>query len=79
MDRFVCLLGARHHLPGGKLDPPTSVTQPHILVAPFGMQQGAVDETLAARGMKRFVRLSVPDFHQITQELLDNRFVVTLP
>lgn len=79
VDHFVCLMAAEDCLPEDALDLETFIALPHVLVAPFGMTQGAVDEALAQMEKSRFVRLSVPDFQLITPELLGSRYIVTLP
>lgn len=79
VDQFVCLTNAAIEIKNDVLDRERYIALPHILVAPFGMTHGAVDEVLTREGQKRFVRLSVPDFQQITPELLAGRYVVTLP
>ena len=43
------------------------------------MRRGYIDEVLEQRGYKRNVRLSVPSFSEVTSDLLDAGYIVTLP
>ena len=78
-DRFVCLMSKCHPLAKGKLTLENYANASHLMVAPLGMQHGYIDDQLLQKGYKRFVRLSVPDFSQITDGLLGNNNIVTLP
>lgn len=78
-DTFVCLMHERHPLAKKRLTLDRYVRAPHLLVAPLGKTAGTVDELLAREGRRRFVRMSVPEFHQIDEALLDDAHLVTLP
>ena len=78
-DRFVCLMSKRHPLANKALTIDEYANVPHLMVAPLGMKHGYIDDQLLQRGRKRFVRLSVPEFFQISYELLGDDKVVTIP
>ena len=78
-DHFVCLMGAGHPLAREEMTLEAYAAARHILVAPLGMRVGHIDEHLAGAGLSRFVRLAVPDFFQITPEILGDRHLTTLP
>ena len=78
-DRFVCLMSQRHPLAQKSLTLDDYANVPHLMVAPLGMTHGYIDDQLLQRGRKRFVRLSVPEFFQISYELLGDNNVVTVP
>jgi DNA-binding transcriptional LysR family regulator len=78
-DRFVCLMHKNHPLAKQKLTIDAYANAMHIMVAPLGKERGFIDEQLAQRGLRRQVRLSVPDFSQLEAHLLDGEHIVTLP
>jgi len=78
-DKFVCLMGVNHPLARTELSASAFANTEHIMVAPLGLQHGHIDEALAHLDLRRFVRLSVPYFSQITPPIMGNRRVVTLP
>lgn len=78
-DRFVCLMNKAHPLAKGELDLDGYVCTSHLLVAPLGKYKGFIDEQLLEQGLARHVRLSVPDFSQLSPHLLDDEHIVTLP
>ena len=51
----------------------------HLLVAPFGGTQGAVDRALHAHGHRRRIALTVPDFLLAPHIIARTDMVVTLP
>ena len=72
-------MSQRHPLAQKKLTLDDYANIPHLMVAPLGMNHGYIDDQLLQRGRKRFVRLSVPEFLQISYELLGDNNIVTLP
>lgn len=78
-DRFVCLMHKQHPLAKRKLTIETYAKAIHIMVAPLGKERGYIDAQLAQRGLRRYVRLSVPDFSQLETHLLRGEHIVTLP
>ena len=76
---FVCLLGAEHPQAGKGFTIESYASATHVMVAPLGMRQGFIDVVLSQYRLRRFVRLSVPDFFQITPEILGDKHVATLP
>ncbi len=78
-DRFVCLMSKAHPLAAGPLTMEGYARAAHLMVAPLGKEQGYIDDLLARSNRKRLVRLSVPQFMQITPELLGDDHIVTLP
>lgn len=78
-DRFVVAMHARNPLANTKLTPEIYAAARHILVAPLGMEAGAVDAVLTRRGLARKVIASVPSFGLVTPELLGADAIVTLP
>ena len=78
-DRFVCLMSKRHSLAQKVLTIDEYANAMHIMVAPLGMKHGYIDDQLLQRGRKRFVKLSVPEFFQISYELLGDDKIITIP
>ena len=78
-DRFVNLMGKSHPLANGTLTLENDSSVSHPMFAPFGMQRGYIDDQLLQKGYKRFTRLSVQKFPQITYALLGNNNMITLP
>jgi len=78
-ERFVCLMHKQHPLAKQKLTVDDYANSMHIMVAPLGKERGFIDEQLSQRGLRRHVRLSVPDFSQLETHLLDGEHIVTLP
>ncbi len=78
-DRFVCLMSREHPLAGETLTIDAYARAAHLMVAPLGKEQGYIDDLLARNNRKRLVRLSVPQFMQISSELLGDDHIVTLP
>ena len=78
-DEFVCVMGADHSLATSDLTVAAYAAADHVMVAPLGMRFGVVDELLAEKGLRRFIRLSVPDFIQITPDVLSRSHLATLP
>lgn len=78
-DRFVCLMHKKHPLAKRKLTIEAYAKAMHIMVAPLGKERGYIDEQLTQRGLRRQVRLSVPDFSQLETHLLQGEHIVTLP
>lgn len=78
-ERFVCLMNKQHPLAKRKLTVDDYANAMHIMVAPLGKEHGFIDEQLTQLGLRRHVRLSVPDFSQLETHLLDGEHIVTLP
>lgn len=78
-DYFVCLMNKTHPLSKKTLTPQNYAESTHLLVAPLGKERSHIDEQLLALGLKRQVRLSVPDFAQLDLYLLEESFIITLP
>ena len=78
-DQFVVLMSKDHPLALKRLSVTDYANAQHLLVAPLGMRRGYIDEVLEQRGYKRNVRLSVPSFSEVTSDLLDAGYIVTLP
>jgi len=78
-DRFVCLMSRKHVLAQKNLTLDDYADAAHLMVAPLGKQQGFIDDLLARRNRKRLVRLSVPQFIQISPEFLGPDHIITLP
>lgn len=78
-DRFVCLMGAAHPLAMGAFTIEAYAATTHVMVAPLGRRLGYIDDLLARHGLRRFIRLSLPEFYQIKPGLLGNRHISTLP
>jgi len=78
-DRFVTLMSVHHPLAHTPMTAEAYAATRHVMVAPLGMRAGHIDEILADRGLSRFVRLSVPDFYQITPDILGHDHLTTLP
>ena len=78
-DPFVCLMGRDHPLAKGRLTLKRYAAAMHVLVAPLGHGQGVVDLELQKLGLNRTVCASVPSFSMITQELLRDARITTVP
>ncbi len=78
-DRFVCLMSHKHALAQKTLTLDNYANAAHLMVAPLGKQQGFIDDLLARSNRKRLVRLSVPQFIQISPEFLGHDHIITLP
>ena len=78
-DRFVLLMGAQNPLAKKKIGIKDYALAQHLLVAPLSMQRGYIDDFLNQQGFTRNIRLSVPDFSEITAELVGDNNVVALP
>lgn len=78
-DHFVCLMSQQHPLADGLLDLTGYAEATHVMVAPLGKLRGFIDDQLIPLGLKRHVRLSIPDFSQLEPHLLDGDHIVTLP
>lgn len=78
-DRFVVAMRADNPLAPGDLTLENFAAARHILVAPLGHSQGAIDKPLSDLGLSRQIVASVPAFGLITPDLLGKSGVVTLP
>lgn len=78
-DRFVCLMNKNHALAKRPLTLKNYAEASHIMVAPLGKERGFIDDQLSLHGLRRRVRLSVPDFSQLGAQLLDHEHIITLP
>lgn len=78
-DQFVCLMSKKHFLAKQALTIESYSEATHLLVAPLGMERGYIDDLLRKKGYKRLVKLSVPDFSSINNQLLGDDKIITLP
>ena len=78
-DKFVCALHAENPLAKKKLTLEAYSNAPHIVVAPLGKRRGILDDYIAELGQERFIRLSVPDFADVSADLLGRDALITLP
>ncbi len=78
-DHFVCVMREDHPLAKGNLTLKRYADATHVLVAPLGYEQGVADVELARLGMERHVCASVSAFSMISEELLGNSRITTLP
>ena len=79
-DEFVCVMSQSNPLSQqDEIALEDYLAAPHIMVAPLGMDKGFIDNILLKRGLKRKIRLSVPDFQQLDGRLLGQEHIVSLP
>lgn len=79
-DHFVCLMAKSNPLAKkDKLTMASYLKAPHLMVAPLGKERGFIDNLLLKQGVKRKVRLSVPDFLQVDPSLLHTGHLLSLP
>lgn len=78
-DRFVCLMHSSHPLADSALTIEGYAGARHILVAPLGMTEGALDAALAERGLSRKIIATVPSFSLMTTELIGRDRLATMP
>lgn len=78
-ERFLCAVRRNHPRVGRRLDLATFAELPHLLIAPRGDPGGAVDEALAARGLRRRVALRVHTFHSAPLVVARSDLVLTAP
>jgi DNA-binding transcriptional LysR family regulator len=74
---FVCLLRRGHPVLRKRWTAATYAALPHILISPRGRVRGAVDRSLAARGLKRRVAYVSPTFHTAAGLVASTDFVLT--
>jgi DNA-binding transcriptional LysR family regulator len=78
-ERFVCLLRKDHPIGRRKLTLERFTSLQHVLVAPRGKAGSAVDDALAAKGLRRRVAAMVPHFLVAPLIVAQTDLVLTLP
>jgi len=78
-DPFVCVMHQNHPLAGVKLTRKRYAQASHVLVAPLGYEAGVVDAELDRLGLSRFVCASVSSFHLLSEAVLGESRVTTVP
>ena len=79
-DSFVCVLANKNKLADKALSLEDYTRASHLLVAPLGQAHGYIDDLLLAQQQtRRNIRLSLPNFCEVTPELLGAENLVTLP
>ncbi|HSV60860.1 MAG TPA: LysR family transcriptional regulator [Variovorax sp.] len=80
MQRYVCLFGADHPLAAkARLSLKDFSAAEHVLIQAAGTGHGQVDELLAAQGIVRRVRLTVPHFVAVGHILRAGTMIATVP
>lgn len=79
VDRFVVAMRRDNPLAGAPPDVKAYADARHLLVAPLGMNTGAIDALLAEQGLARRIVASVPTFSLIRPDLLGAHRIATLP
>lgn len=80
MQRYVCVFGAGHPLASkSRLSLKDFTSADHVLIQAAGTGHGQVDELMAAQGIVRRVRLTVPHFVAVGQILRSTPMVATVP
>lgn len=77
-DDFVVLFRKGHPLAKQKLDLEKYLSAQHLMVSPLGTVVGPVDEFLAARDLRRTVRVATPYFMNVSDTLLNSDLIVTM-
>lgn len=78
-DRFVCLMSKKHPLANIAITLENYAMAAHAMVASLGMRGGFIDDILAQKNMRRFIKTSVPSFSLINHSLLSDNTIATLP
>ncbi len=78
-ENFVCLVRKNHPEIGKRLTLKSYLEHDHLLISPFGGMTGTVDEALEKIGLKRRVRISVPQFTLAPRILSQTDLILTLP
>ena len=80
MQRYVCLFGASHPLAAkSRLSLKDFAAADHVLIQAAGTGHGQVDDLLAAQGIARRVRLTVPHFVAVGHILRSTPMIATVP
>jgi len=78
--RYVCLFAATHPLARKRsLTPKDFGAAEHVLVQAAGTGHGKADDVMAAQGIVRHIRLTVPHFVAIGHILRTTRMIATVP
>lgn len=77
--RYVCLFRKGHRLDKGRVALAEFAAAGHLVVVSAGTGHGRVDAMLAARGVERHVRLTVPHFVAVGHILQATDLVATVP
>ena len=79
-DSFVCVCNKHHALADQPLSIEAYASCSHLLVAPLGHARGYIDDYLLQHNKtQRQIRLSVPNFYEVTEQLIGTQNLVTLP
>jgi DNA-binding transcriptional LysR family regulator len=78
-ESFICLVRAEHPAIKKRLTLKQYLEFDHLLISPFGGMTGTVDEALEKIGLKRRVRMSVPQFALAPWILAQTDLILTLP
>lgn len=78
-ESFVCLVRAEHPAVKKRLTLKHYLEFDHLLVSPFGGMTGSVDTALEKIGLKRRVRMAVPQFTMAPWILARTDLILTLP
>lgn len=78
-ESFVCLVRAEHPAIRKRLTLKQYLEFDHLLISPFGGMTGTVDDALVKIGLKRRVRMAVPQFALAPWVLAQTDLVLTLP
>jgi DNA-binding transcriptional LysR family regulator len=80
LQRYVCIFGAKHPLARKRtLSLEDFCAADHVLVQAEGTGHGRADDLMAARGIARRVRLTVPHFVAVGHILRSTRMIATVP
>lgn len=78
-EEFMVLMGKGHPAAKGTLTLEQYAELPHMLVAPWGMVRGIVDDVLEKKGLSRHIAMTVANFSSVPQILDSSDLVATLP
>ena len=80
MQRYVCIFGGEHPLARKRsVSLKDFCAADHVLVEAVGTGHGKADEAMAAQGIVRHVRLTVPHFVAVGHILSSTRMIATVP
>jgi DNA-binding transcriptional LysR family regulator len=77
-DQFVTLIGKDHPSVRKRLDMKAFLRLQHVLVSPEGEQHGVVDKALASRGLKRTLRVTLPQMFVVPSILAETDLAATV-
>lgn len=76
---FVCILRRQHPRLGARINLEAFLAESHVLVAPPGTGESAVDTALQRLGRERRIALRLPNFHAAARVLATSDMICVMP